>query len=117
MLNKKQLKIEIKNIKNLCKGSESFESLHNTLDKEYERISNRKDKSYNSEYNIVEILKGKTLKEFEVLRSKNGQSGIVFEFIKYLKAPKGFVFIYNEFINGIQEHIDIYIIKQGENIC
>ena len=115
MLNKKQLKIEIKNVKKLCKDSENLESLHNTLDEKYERISNRQDKDYSDKYNVIEILRGKTLKEFEILKSKNGNTAVIIEFIEYLTALNGFVFIYNEFKDNEQTVIDIYVLKQGED--
>ncbi|MBQ8425344.1 MAG: hypothetical protein IJX17_04925 [Clostridia bacterium] len=110
----KYIKNIYKHVKNLCETINSFEDLHKKLDEEFERISNRKDKSYNSEYSIVDIFKAKTIKEFEVEKPKKSDTGIVVEFVKYEKAPQGFLFIYNVFIDGIQEHIDIYILKKDK---
>ena len=115
-LNKKALKDEITKIKALSKNFSDSKSLFNKLEEDYERITNRNDKNYNDKYNLVEIFKGKTLKEFEVLASKKEGSGVVFEFVKYLNAPNGFVFIYNEFYDNLQTKIDIFIIKENENI-
>ena len=93
---------------------ESFDVLHNKLDEEFERITNREDKDYSDKYNVIDILKGETIKEFEVKRPKKSKDGIVFEFIKYEKAPQGFVFIYNKFVDGEQTEIDIYILKEDK---
>ena len=102
------IKQEIKRLKTILKTSKDIELLHKSLELIYERISNNKDKEYSRIYNIVDIFNGKTIKTIK--KYKKG-TGVVFEFLEYEKAPKGFVIIYNEFSGRTQTKIDIYTIK------
>jgi hypothetical protein len=110
-MNRKIFKQTLQNIKQLCKTSKTYKELYNSLNEKYERISNQPEKNYNRTYNAVELFKAKTI---NVTRRKlNDNSIIIFEFALYEKAPNGFLIFCNEFENGLQEEIEIYI-TQGE---
>lgn len=101
----KELKVLIKTLKG-C----TFAEVRQQLDKKYERISNRKDKNYNDEFSLEELLKSKTIKKMALKLDKN--KVIVFEFIKYEKKPKNIIFFYNEFLGRLQNGIEIYKLKE-----
>lgn len=110
-MDKKKLKEEIKQIKLLCKTSESFEDLHNSLENRYERITNRTDINYDLKYNAMEFFNSKTLKTIKLIKSKKPLVAVVFEFTKQINTPNNFAIIYNEFNDNLQTKIDIYITK------
>lgn len=104
---------EIKKLKTIVKNENNLDILHEQMGLLYERISNIKDTSYNTKYNLQEILTSKTIKQ--IRKVITADSGIVIEFVKYNNAPNGFVMIYNDFINYLPHKIDIYIIKENLN--
>lgn len=111
-MNKEQMKQEIKRLKLMLKKMANFEDLtefHNSLDLIYERITNRKDKDYNQQYDASKILLSKTKKTIQKIKKKKA---VLFEFVEYDEAPEGLVIIYNEFDGRRQTQIDFYVIKQ-----
>ena len=103
----KEFKNEVKRIKELAKKVNTVQEVHNALDIIYNRISNVKGKD--SEYDIIDIFKCKTIKEYKIKKEKN--KSVIFEFVNYPKVADCFLFIYNEFEGHSQKHIDIYIKK------
>lgn len=107
---KKEIKEEIKKLKDRAKKVEKAQDLHLSLDFRYERITGRPDKpEYSKLYAVGDILKNETIKDFEI--KINADQIVVFEFVDFKQAPKEFVIIYNEFNNKEQTDIDMYILK------
>lgn len=109
MDNKEIIKKEKRRIKDLCKGLKDIDEVHNALEYIYERVSNIKGKGYAEKYDVMEIFHSKTLKTFGKKFGKGHD--LLFEFVKYEKAPNNLVIIYNEFEKHNQTHIDMYITK------
>ena len=112
MINKKILNNTLKELKSLLKASRgsTFTEIKRQLDKNYERISNRKDKSYNDIYNLAELIQAKTLAK-RVIKIDKGMI-VVLEIVEHPKAPNGIVFFYNEFINNDMGEVEIYTTKE-----
>lgn len=106
----KSIKTEIKKIKDICQKLNNINSIHQWLDHFYERITNKEVTLEQAlKYNLANIVEyGKEIYSFEYNIDNNS---IVFEFLRFDKAPKNFLLVYNEFDNSLQTHIDIYILK------
>lgn len=106
----KSIKTEIKKIKDICQELNNINSIHQWLDHFYERITNKEITAEQAlKYNLADIVEyGKEIYSFEYNVDNNS---IVFEFLRFDKAPNNFLLVYNEFENNLQKHIDIYILK------
>ena len=100
---------QIKKLKEILSKFDSCDEVHDCLDFVYERISNRPGSGYDEMYNVSEILSADTYKE--ITKKYGKREAIFIEVIYFEKAPKGFMFIYNRFINAFQTDIDFYILK------
>lgn len=104
-------KNEIKKIKNVCKQINNTNLIHQWLDYFYERITNKEITPEQAlKYNLVDIINhSKKIYDFEY--NKNDKS-IIFEFLRFYRAPQNFLLVYNEFRNSFQTHIDMYVLKE-----
>lgn len=112
MIRRQEFRQEIKKLKSLVATNrgKTFTQFRNVLDSTYERISNRKDKSYNEEFSLEELLKAKTIKKMALKLERNRV--IVFEFIEHENTPLNIVFFYNEFVGRTQNGVEIYKLKE-----
>ena len=75
----------------------------------YQRISNRDDDKYSNEYDFIQIMRSDTVKELS--KKYSGKRYILFEFVKFDKAPNGVIIIYNEADEVFWNRMDLYITK------
>lgn len=103
-------KEEISKIKKLCQQLNNINSIHQWLDHFYERITNKEiTPSQALKFNLADIVEyGKEIYNFEY---NIGNNSIIFEFLRFDKAPNNFLLVYNEFEGNLQTHIDIYLHK------
>lgn len=112
----KDLKLELKNhvkqIKQVFKLARDEEQIYQSMEILYNRISNKPYKRFAKKYNLQEILKAQTIKILTYQPNKKIGNGVVVEFVNYAKAPNNLAMLYNEFKNGLQTKLEIYITKE-----
>ena len=103
---------EIKRLKALLKLCTTCEELFGNLLVLYEKISNRKDKDYNAQYNVLKICNAKTIQEFG--KNMKEETTAYFEIKEYGTAPNNFVIIYNEFFANVPTKWEMFVTKINE---